>query len=242
MQDLSIHAGNYTLPAWFHAASSPAAPCLVICHGFCGSPEGGSSLELAASLQNHDIATIRFSFSPHGSLTRQVGEIGTVINFCRTTLQTRIALLGRSMGAAASLTFAASNPDLSGLCLMASPADLPATFHGILGEDYTRLEQGHPVTVFHENQAVHLTPEFIEDLKSYDLIRAVRSLKNLPLLVVHGMEDDTVPTEHGRSLYNAAEKPKELLLLPGVNHSFSGLADRFVPAVTTWLIQQVFPR
>ena len=242
MQNLSIHAGDYTLPAWFHAAASPAAPCLVICHGFCGSPEGGSSLELAASLQKHDIATLRFSFTPYGSLSRQIDEIGAVVNYCHTTLQTRTALLGRSMGAAASLAFAASNPGLSGLCIMASPADLPATFRGILGEDYTRLEQGQPVTVFHENQAVPLTPDFIKDLKSYDLIRAVGNLNNLPLLIVHGMEDDTVPAEHGRILYNAAEKPKELLLLPEVHHSFSGLADRFVPAVTTWLIQQVFPR
>ena len=242
MQNLSIQAGDRILPAWFHATASPDSPCLIICHGFCGSPEGGSSLELAASLQPHDIATMRFSFTPHGSLSQQIDEIGAVINYCRSTLQTQIALLGRSMGAAASLIYAAANPGLSGLCLMASPADLPATFRGILGEDYLRLEQGHPVTVFHENQPVHLTPEFIKDLESFDLIRAVANLKNVPLLVVHGMEDDTVPVDHGHSLYKAAEEPKELLLLPQVNHSFSGIADRFVPEVTVWLTQQVFPR
>ena len=240
MQNLSIPAGNFILPAWLHEGATHAAPCLVICHGFCGSPEGGSSFEIAEALQKHNIATLRFGLTPHASLSQLVAEIGAVINYCRTNTSARIALLGRSMGAAASLVFAAANPGLAGLCLMASPADLPATFSGILGEDYTRLENGHPVTVFHENQPVHLTPEFIRDLKKYDLPCAIASLSGLPILLVHGLEDDTVPVEHGRRLYSSASMPKKLLLLPDVKHTFTGMANRFVPELTAWLTNEVF--
>jgi len=242
MKTLSIPAGDRNLPAWLHPCSSPASPCLVVCHGFCGSPEGGSSLELADAINKLNIATLRFSFTPHSSLSRQVTEIEAVVNFCRTNLHGPAALLGRSMGAAASLVFAASGAVLSGLILMASPADLPATFSGILGDDYARLEQGQAVTVFHEGQPVHLTPDFIKDLKKPDLFLAAASLNGLPLLVVHGMEDETVPPDHGRLLYEKAGHPKELLLLPGVSHSFSGQARHFVPQIAAWLERQVFPR
>jgi putative redox protein len=212
-----------------------------VCHGFCGSAEGGSSLDLAASLQDWDLAVLRFRFTPQRCLSRQVSEIGAVVEFCRNQISRNVALLGRSMGAAAALAFAAQDRGISGLCLMASPADLPATFRGILRDDYTRLEQGQAVTVFHEGEPVHLTPEFIHDLYRYDLVAAVRILEGVPLFIVHGLDDETVPVEHGRILYAAAGEPKQLLLLPNHAHSFTGCAARFVPAVTQWLISEVFP-
>lgn len=240
MQNLSIPAGDHALPAWLHSAGSPAAPCLIVCHGFCGSPIGGSSLELAAALLEKNISTLRFSFTPHRCLSEQLAEIGAVMKYCRSSLQGPFALLGRSMGATASLAFAAGDPDLAGLCLMACPADLPATFRGMLGSDYNRLEAGESIQISYEGQSIGLTPEFIRDFKNFDLLRAAAGLRTFPLLVVHGLEDSTVPVEQGKRLYEAAACPKELLLLPGVSHSFFGQADRFVEQLVTWLSQKVF--
>ena len=241
MQNLSIPADDHFLPAWLHSCDLPAAPCLVICHGFCGSPTGGSSLELAAALLDKSINTLRFSFTPHRSLSEQVAEIGAVMDYCHSNLHGPFALMGRSMGAAASLIFAAAHPDLAGLCLMACPANLPATFSGMLGPDYERLEAGESVNILYEGQSICLTPDFIQDLKKPDLLRAAASLKTFPLLLVHGLEDSTVAVEQGRSLYEAATCPKKLLLLPGVAHSFFGQADRFVEQVVNFLCRQVFP-
>jgi fermentation-respiration switch protein FrsA (DUF1100 family) len=61
-------------------------------------------------------------------------------------------------------------------------------------------------------------------------------------LVIHGLEDDTVPVAHGRRLYEAASPPRQLMLLHGVGHSFTGCADCFIPGLTAWLTTVVFPR
>ena len=148
--------------------------------------------------------------------------------------------MGRSMGAAASLVYASENSGLSGLCLIACPADLPATFSGMLGADYERLEAGQSVSIQYQDQSIRLTPEFIHDLKQPNLFRSVGQLNGLPILIVHGLEDDTVAVEQGQRLYAAANSPKELILLPGVSHSFTGLAERFAPQVVQWLCRQVF--
>ena len=242
MLNLTIPAGNTHLAAFFHPAPSGAdRPILIVCHGFCGSAEGGSVFDLAKSLQESDIALLRFRFTPQRCLSQQVAEIGSVVEFCRKQLGTRIALLGRSMGAAASLAFAATDRNLSGLCLMAAPADLHATFRGMLGEDYERLEQGQAIAISYEGDTVHLTPDFIRDFDRYDLLGAASNLSGIPLLIVHGLEDDTVPVEQGRQLYAAAKNPKELLLLPDHAHSFACCAERFVPKISGWMIRQVFP-
>ncbi len=242
LQSLIVPAGESRLESFFHPAPSGTnRPVLVVCHGFCGSAEGGSVLALADALQEWDIALLRFRFTPQRCLSQQVREISAVVEFCRIRISRNVALLGRSMGAAAALAFAAKDQNLSGLCLMASPADLPSTFRSILGDDYQRLEQGLPVTVFHEGKPVHLTPEFIRDFAHYDLLQASRKLCGIPLLIVHGLDDGTVPAEHGRQIFAAAGDPKQLLLLPDHAHSFTGCAERFIPAVTDWLKRTVFP-
>ncbi len=241
MEKLTIPAGVNQLTAILHAApTGPDRPLLVLCHGFCGSADGGSALELAAALQEQDMALLRFWFTPHRCLSQQVAEIGAVVDFCRRHFTRKIVLAGRSMGAAAALAFAARDRQLSGLCLMACPADLPSTFRGILRDDYERLEQGEAITVLHEGTPVHLTPDFIADFSRYDLPADIRRLAGLPVLIIHGTADVTVPVEHARQLFAAADEPKRLLLLPDHGHSFIGAGDRFVSTVVDWLWRQVF--
>lgn len=241
MQTLQIPAGIRQLNAKFHPAPGGAGrPVMVLCHGFCGSADGGSSTELASALQQQDMALLRFWFTPHRCLSQQVAEINAVIDYCRRNVSRKIVLAGRSMGAAAVLAAAARDRNLSGLCLMACPADLPSTFRGILRNDYGRLERGEAVTVIHEGNPVHLTPDFIDDFSRYDLIADIRSLAGLPVLIIHGAADVTVPAEHARRLFDAAGEPKRILLLPDHGHSFIGVGDRFIPTVVDWLWQQVF--
>ena len=243
MELLMIPTATHPLTAFFHpAASGRRRPLLVVCHGFCGSAEGGGALDLAASLQKQDVSLLRFRFTPHRCLSQQVVEIGAVIDFCHAELTSEVALLGRSMGAAAALAFAASGArQLAGLCLMAAPADLPSTFRGILGADYERLATGHSITAYHAGEPVQLDPDFIRDFDPYDLPAAIRQISPTPLLIIHGLDDDTVPVEHGRRLFDEAGEPKQLLLLPNHGHSFTGCSDRFVPNITEWLTQQIFP-
>jgi fermentation-respiration switch protein FrsA (DUF1100 family) len=42
-----------------------------------------------------------------------------------------------------------------------------------------------------------------------------------PVLVTHGDPDPTIPVEQGRKLYEAANEPKKLLIVPGAGHGVS---------------------
>jgi len=56
----------------------------------------------------------------------------------------------------------------------------------------------------------------IED--DYSPVDAIGRVSPIPVLIIHGDQDRTVPVEHGRRLYEAAKSPKEFWLVPGGGH------------------------
>ena len=44
---------------------------------------------------------------------------------------------------------------------------------------------------------------------------------DLPLLLVHGLDDRYVPPRFSQALFEAAQQPKTLLLVPGASHNNS---------------------
>jgi fermentation-respiration switch protein FrsA (DUF1100 family) len=63
-----------------------------------------------------------------------------------------------------------------------------------------------------------------------------------PVLIAHGDPDLTIPTEHGRLLFTAANEPKKLLIFPGVGHNvFGSLGDEYLDRVADFLRTAIKP-
>ena len=52
----------------------------------------------------------------------------------------------------------------------------------------------------------------------YDNLGKIAKLK-VPVLIIHGDEDEIIPVEMGRRLFAAARDPKELYIIPGAHHN-----------------------
>jgi len=59
----------------------------------------------------------------------------------------------------------------------------------------------------------------------FDLLDKVQRLR-LPVLIVHGAEDDLVPPDMAKRLYEAARGPKRLLMVEGVGHRWVAFRAR----------------
>jgi fermentation-respiration switch protein FrsA (DUF1100 family) len=75
-------------------------------------------------------------------------------------------------------------------------------------------------------------------LKKPRPVDAVRQLRSVPILFLHGTRDAIVGVEHSRRLYAAAAGPKKLELIAGGSHAEALFRDDprgFVRLVTDWL-------
>lgn len=60
-------------------------------------------------------------------------------------------------------------------------------------------------------------PAILVDNKIFNSLERIKEI-NAPILIGHGTKDDVVPVEHGCKLYNVANEPKKLIILPGAGH------------------------
>ena len=209
---------------------------LVMCHGFRGSKEGGGrATRLAEKAALLGISVVRFDFTPLQTLTRQVEELGHVVEFARKNLGERIFLLGRSMGGSACLAHTDKYQDIAGLCLWATPWGLEETFRLALGEHYQQLEQGQAVKLNDEYGEAVITPAFVQDFTCYDLLTSVRNLCGIPLLQVHGSSDGIVPLQQAFDIHLAACEPKQLVVIEGGDHHLAEHAEIASGHVLSWL-------
>lgn len=209
---------------------------LVLCHGFRGSKEGGGrAVALAEKAAAMGFAVLRFDFTLQNSLSCQIREIEAIAEFCRAVYKKQVIVLGRSMGGAAALAFAANDQEIAGLCLWATPWNLHETFRMALGPGYETLAAGKDFAFSDEYGSLHLTPNFISDFANHDLLKCVASLVGIPLLVVHGDQDDVVPVAQAKDMFSAARQPKDIVIIPGGDHQFLSSHQVASGAVLNWL-------
>ena len=53
----------------------------------------------------------------------------------------------------------------------------------------------------------------------FNSIEAIKKIKAKKVCVIHGTSDNVVPLEHSARLFGAIDKPKEIIVLEGANHS-----------------------
>ncbi len=225
-----------------------AETAVVVCHGFTGSKEGGGkAVEMAEQLELLGYATLLFDFSGCGdsegdfadiSLTRHIADISSSVDFCLRLGFYRIVTVGRSFGGTAALCHAASDPRVSGISCWAAPSDPAGLFSGFLNGRQGTVDNLVPLSG--ERGTVYVKNDFFTDLKQYDVTKSASSISPRPLLVLHGSNDSVVQPENARAIYKEAGVPKELCIINGSDHQFSGHYQLAWEAVFKWLAEH-FP-
>ena len=119
----------------------------------------------------------------------------------------RVVLFGQSLGGALAIHYAARGAQRASL--RAVIADSPfSDYRGIVREKMADFFLTWPL---------QWLPALTVD-NDYSPRAAVPAVSPLPLLLIHGESDTTVPPHHSRSLYEAAAEPRELWLVPGAGH------------------------
>lgn len=204
------------------------AAAVFLCHGLGTSSSGTTSTRVSAALREAGISTCRFDFTGHGesggapgdiTLSRAIDDFESVYE---EILPKKCGVFGSSFGGTVAILFAARHPEVRSVFLKSPVRDLRSLCEQRIGREGIRRWQREGRLAFPtEEGTVELPWDFYADADRWDVDRSARSIR-VPVEIVHGDLDDTVPLDGSRKL------PGTLHALPGVGHRFleAGAMDR----------------
>jgi len=225
------------------------APCVVVTHGFAGNKIGHRRLYvmLAESLAKEGIATFRFDHRGCGDseggfsqvtvetlVSDAVQAIATLSDHERVD-HDRMGLLGVSLGGPVSILTAREHGELSSLALWA-PVASGTQWQADFAERYPHEMVEDHIRSGGECASLAFKLQFLR----MQMDEEVPHLDDLPLLHIHGDQDEVVFTNHAEIYEEARETAdalSEFVRLPNSNHNFSMHTEerqRLVDVTTEW--------
>ena len=220
-------ANGKNLYGWFIAAGQ-RRPALVVMHGWGGNAE--MMLPLAAPLQAAGYALLLLDARCHGqsdgdsfaSLPRFAEDIEAGLRWLAVQPEVdpqALGVVGHSVGAGAALLAASRQPTVRAvvsLAAFAHPATMMRRWLATLHIPYWPL--GAYILAYVQRVIGH----------RFDAIAPCRTIARIacPVLLVHGLADETVPVAEARQIHAArASDAVELLLVPGSHDDYADLGQ-----------------
>jgi dienelactone hydrolase len=270
--ELSNASGEPLRGDVYAPAGERRCPVVVVCHGFKGFKDWGFFPELSSRLAASGFLTVPFNFSGSGigadlqnftelerfardTTSKQVADLGCVLDALhaqrlgagRADLQ-RVAVLGHSRGAATALIRAHEDARVRAVIAWSGISTL---WRYPEAEIAAWKERGFMEFLnARTKQMMRIEYGMVEDLlanrERFDLIRTARAL-SVPLLIVHGEEDESVPVREAHAIYEAAGTAGDTLqIVPGSGHTFGAVhpwkgstpaLDEAIDATRAWLLE-----
>jgi pimeloyl-ACP methyl ester carboxylesterase len=223
--DISFHGGDHL------------GAMIVIGHGVTGNKDRPLLVAIAEGLSRKGWPSIRFSFSGNGEsegefedscITKEVDDLWSIMKM--VPQEKRIAYIGHSMGAAVGVKTAASGMTIQCLISLAGMVDTAGFLEREFGDlvPDKGLMWGQPECPF--------STTYAEDMKEIGSMLPEASRSMVPWLLIHGVEDDVVPIEDSRQVFEVARCDKKLIEIPGAGHSFDAETyGLIVDSIDCWL-------
>lgn len=218
------------LYGWWIPAPRPDAPVVLDLHG--NGSNIGDRVYRAERLHRWGYGVLLFDYRgygrsvgsfPHEAQVYEDAEAAwRYLTETRQIAPDSIVIYGESIGGAIALYLASRHPEAAGVIIESSFTSM---------SDMVRYRF-----------PVQLVPMEILLNQQFDSLSRVRSLQ-MPILLIHGLEDDIVPVTMSQVLYEAAPEPKSLVLIPGAGHndlSIRGGTDYF-QAIQRFINQHATP-
>lgn len=212
---------GYELSCWLIKAAERAKATILILHGVSESKIAG--LQMAKEFHNRGYHVFLYDSRRHGESGGRYCTYGYHEKFdaqiaidyllSRKDLQVgKIGLFGWSMGAAVAIQVAVIDNRIVAVVAESGFATLRTVF-----DDYQKRMIKLPWHYL-RNMVIKRS-EYLAHFKANDVapVEAVKNLR-IPIFLLHGTEDNLIKYNYSEKVYNAANEPRELWLIPGARH------------------------
>src|SRR6516164_8451718 len=220
----------------------PKDLAIIVAHGFTLSWQRPNVWRVANRF-NQKAGVVTFDFRGHGRSgglstlgDREIKDLDAAVAYARELGYQRIAAVGFSMGASVVLRHAGLIGGLDAVVSVSGPGRWYYRGTERMRWVHRAVERRAGRYVTRRWLKTRISPDGWK-LIPVSPAEAAAQISPVPLLIVHGDEDQYFPPEHARQLYMAAREPKELWLLPGMGHAESACSQDLVDRIARWFDQ-----
>jgi alpha-beta hydrolase superfamily lysophospholipase len=220
---------------------SGAPPAVVVSHGYPSATEVGlTTPDLADRIATEmGWVALAFAFRGCGDSEGQFSLVGwlddiaaAVAHVVREVRPLGVWLAGFGTGGALSVCAGARDPRIKGVAAVGAPGD----FDDWAGHPRRLLEHGREMGVITDPAFPPSFDAWSRELKAVRAVACASQYAPRPLLVVHGSEDEAVPSFDARVLADA-HGSAELRMINGAGHELRH-DPRAVAVLLGWLDRQ----
>ena len=228
----------------FYDKIPSSSSVVIISHGYTSSKSSRTAIALSERLNDAGISTIRPDLYGHGesegditylTIEKAVKNLVAVYDYVKSGYK-KIALVGSSFSWMVSLITATKRP-LATLVLKCPVFEYKKLFDDRLAKEGIEKWKKEK---FIETFGKKVSFEAYENASGYDMKKIASAIK-IPVLVIHGDRDTTVPIAQPESLISLLKSEKEFVIIKGADHFFYG-ANHFNKMIETsfvWLINHL---
>lgn len=216
-------------------------PSVVLCHGFPSDELGAAAIGvtmpmLADRIANEGWRALAFTFRGCGrstgnfSLGGWLDDLGAAVAWLSGVEATRgVWLAGFGTGGALSICAGARHPDVAGVASLCAPAD----FDDWANHPRRLLQHARDIRAITDPDFPAVPEAWTRELRDIRPASEAARLAPRPLLIVHGSEDQSVPSFDAR-VVSDAHGSAELRIVPGAGHDLRH-DPRAVAILLGWL-------
>lgn len=239
-----IGGAGYFLDARLELPLEKPKAFAVASHCFTCTKDTITVFRISRLLAEHGIAVLRFDFTGLGSsegdfaqtnFTTDVADVHAAVEFLSDNYEAPSLLIGHSLGGTAMLEAAITIESVEAVVTIASPSQPDHVLHHF-GHALTMLEQGIASSIEVAGRHYDIEPQFIEDLRQYDMQQRL-ALLDKPLLIFKIVNDALVDSENADEISAWTRGPSRIVTLDKADHLLSNKEDASFVAdeIAKWL-------
>lgn len=231
----------------------PAGPPLafaLFAHCFTCSKDVFAASRIAAELNAHGIAVLRFDFTGLGAsdgdfsntdFSSNLEDLRRAAAWLDEHHRAPQLLVGHSLGGAAVVAVAPDLPATRAVVTVGAPADVGHVTK-LFVDRLPDIETTGAATVELAGRRFTIRRDFVDDLARHSVAERAASLR-AALLVMHSPVDAVVGIDNAARLYGAARHPKSYVSLHGADHLLTDRDDAVYAArvMATWAERYLVP-
>jgi pimeloyl-ACP methyl ester carboxylesterase len=219
---------------------------VVLVHGLSSTKDHPHVVALAECLRARTLDVLSYDARGHGESgglctlgDLERNDVAAAVAHARLS-HSRVALVGASMGAVATMGYAATDPELAGVVVVSSPADwrIPFRIRSLMTFILARTKLGRFFAERHTH--VRIYPEWNPAEPPRSVVKRV--LGAVPLAIVHGRNDRLIPFHFSLGVSTTDMPDAHAVVVPGMGHAFDPVGHEWICDALDWTLNNGAPR